>query len=84
MILNILSFLILILIAFHFLIFIEIIEINICNISYNTKKNIEIRSGKESIIEFKHTFSLTEEEEEKTEEDNKTDTTFSTITDEKN
>ena len=83
MILNILSFLILILIAFHFLIFIEIIEINICNISYNTKKNIEIRSGKESIIEFKHTFSLTEEEE-KTDEDNKTDTTFSTVTDEKN
>ena len=83
MILNILSFLILILIAFHFLIFIEIIEINICNISYNTKKNNEIRSGKESIIEFKHTFSLTEEEE-KTDEDNKTDTTFLTFTDVKN
>ena len=83
MILNILSFLILILIAFTFLIFIEIIEINICNISYNTKMNIEIRSGKESIIEFKHTFSLTEEEE-KTDEDNKTDTTFLTVTDVKN
>ena len=65
MILNILSFLILILIAFTFLIF------------------IEIRSGKESIIEFKHTFSLTEEEE-KTDEDNKTDTTFLTFTGVKN
>jgi hypothetical protein len=43
-ILNILSFLILILIAFAFLIYIEIIEINICNISYNTKKNIEKRA----------------------------------------
>ena len=40
MILNIAEFLILILIAFMFLIFIEIIELNICNISYNTKKNI--------------------------------------------
>ena len=39
-ILNILSFLILILIVFAYLVFIEIIEVNICNISYNTKKNI--------------------------------------------
>ena len=42
--LNFLTFFILIIIAFMFLIFIEIIELNICNISYNTKKNIELRS----------------------------------------
>ena len=39
--LNMLGFLILLIIAFMFLVFIEIIEINICNISYNTKHNIE-------------------------------------------
>ena len=39
-ILNISGFIILLLIAIMFLIFIEVIEINICNISYNTKNNI--------------------------------------------
>ena len=75
-ILNILSFLILILIALAFLIYIEIIEINICNISYNTKKNIEKRSRKESLIEFIPIIPLNEEEE-KTDEDDKNDATFS-------
>ena len=50
--LNIISFLILILITFMFLVYIEIIELNIFNISYNTKKNIELRSLEESIIGF--------------------------------
>ena len=31
-----------------FLVFIEVIEINICNISYNTKNNIETKALKES------------------------------------
>ena len=35
-----------------FLIFIEVIEINIFKISYNTKKNIESRSKHETLIEF--------------------------------
>ena len=43
-ILNISGFIILLLIAIMFLIFIEVIEINICNISYNTKNNIETRA----------------------------------------
>ena len=76
--LNISGFLILILIALSFLIFIEIIEINICNISYNTKKNIEIRSRKESLIEFKPILPSNEKEDEK-ENDDKTETTFSLV-----
>ena len=47
-ILNILGFFILLIFAFMFLVFIEVIEINICNISYNTKNNIEIRALRES------------------------------------
>ena len=47
-ILNILSFFILALITFMFLVFIEIIELNIFNISYNTKRNIQSRSFDES------------------------------------
>ena len=35
-----------------FLIFIEVIEINIFDISYNTKRNIEIRAKQESFTEF--------------------------------
>ena len=62
-ILNILSFLILILIAFAILIYIEIIEINICKISRDTKKNIEIRSDEESIVEFRLLLPSNEEEE---------------------
>ena len=42
--LNFLTFFILILIALMFLVFIEIIEINFFNVSYNTKRNIELRS----------------------------------------
>ena len=76
--LNISGFLILILIALAFLIFIEIIEINICNISYDTKKNIEIRSRKESLIEFKPILPSNEKEDEK-ENDDKTETTFSLV-----
>ena len=49
MILNILGFFILLIISFMFLVFIEIIEINICNLSYNTKNNIETRALIESI-----------------------------------
>ena len=50
--LNIIGIVLLILIAFMFLIFIEVIEINIFKISYNTKKNIESRSKHETLIEF--------------------------------
>ena len=50
--LNVLSIFILLLITIMFLVFIEVIEINICNLSYNTKKNIESRARKESLIEF--------------------------------
>ena len=73
--LNISGFLILILIALSFLIFIEIIEINICNISYNTKKNIEIRSRKESSNDF-IALLPSNEEEEKEDEDNKDENMF--------
>ena len=48
-ILNILSFFILALITFMFLVFIEIIELNIFNISYNTKRNIQSRSFDDSL-----------------------------------
>ena len=50
--LNILSIFILILIAIMLLVFIEVIEINICDLSYNTKKNIEFRAKKDLLIEF--------------------------------
>ena len=67
-VLNMLSFLILILIAFAILIYIEIIEINICKVSHNTKKNIEIRADEESLIEFRYLLPSNEEEDEKEEE----------------
>ena len=51
-ILNILSFICLIIVSLVFLVYIEIIEVNIFNISYNTKKNIEIRSIYDSSIEL--------------------------------
>ena len=67
--LNILGFFVLILIAFMFLIFIEIIELNIFNISYNTKKNIDIRSKYESFIDPDNILAIkdeiNDEEEEK-------------------
>ena len=44
-----------------FLIFIEIIEINIFNISYNTKKNIELRSRIDSLIDFNSLLNINEE-----------------------
>ena len=51
-ILNILSIIFLFLITIMFLVFIEVIEINICNLSYNTKRNIELRSKTDVLIEF--------------------------------
>ena len=48
---NIISILILIIILFMLLVFIEVIEINICNLSYNTKKNINLRSEKDSFFD---------------------------------
>ena len=58
---NIFGFLTLLLILFMFLIFIEIIEINIFNISYNTKKNIELRSRNESSIDNNNLIHIREE-----------------------
>ena len=59
--LNILGIVILILIAFMFLVFIEIIELNIFNISYDTKKNIGIRAKSEILIDMDN-MSLPQEE----------------------
>jgi len=59
--LNIIGFLVLLLIFFLFLIFIEIIEINIFNISYNTKKNIELRSEIDSSIDNNSFIIINEE-----------------------
>ena len=50
--LDILGILILILMAVMFLVFIEVIEINIYNLSYNTKRNIDLRSKNDTLIEF--------------------------------
>ena len=50
--LNILGIFILLLITITFLVFIEVIEINICNLSYNTKKNIELIAKKDALIEY--------------------------------
>ena len=50
--LNFLGFFILILIFIMLLVFIEVIEINICKLSYNIKRNIELRSQKDILIEF--------------------------------
>ena len=44
-ILNIIGFLILLLIFFMFLFFIEVLELNLFGISINTKKNIGIRAN---------------------------------------
>ena len=64
--LNILGIIILILITFMFLIFAEIIEVNIFNISYNTKRNIDLRSKTDSSFENIIAWSeATDEEEEK-------------------
>jgi len=59
--LNIIGFFILLLILFMFLIFIEIIEINIFNISYNTKKNIELRAKRDSSLDNNSLIKTNEE-----------------------
>ena len=51
-ILNILSFICLIIVSLVFLVYIEIIEVKIFNISYNTKKNIEKRATYDTNIEL--------------------------------
>ena len=71
MFLNILGFIDLILVTFMFLIFIEIIELNIFNISYDTKKNIEIRSKLETPFDINNTIDSNEEIKEEDEEDEK-------------
>ena len=59
--LNIFGFLILLIILFMFFVFVEIIEINICNISFNTKKNIEIRSKNDSFFDMDYILDSSEE-----------------------
>ena len=59
-ILNILGIITLILIAFTFLIFIEIIELSVFKISYNTKNNIEKRSRIDSQVDIKDMINLTD------------------------
>ena len=67
--LNVLGITTLILIGFTFLIFIEIIELNICNISFYTKNNIVKRSKDESFLGnekvTERNEEINEEEEEK-------------------
>ena len=60
-ILNTLTFFILILISFMFLIFIEIIELNIFNISFNTKRNIQLRSIEDNLVKMETLADLTED-----------------------
>ena len=66
--LNVLGITTLILIGFTFLIFIEIIELNICNISFYTKNNIVKRSKEESFLGNE---KITERNEEINEEEEK-------------
>ena len=73
--LNFLGILILIFISFMFLVFVEIIELNIFNISYNTKKNIEIRSQMDSFVDINAI--LDQNEEVKVDEENIMNSTFS-------
>ena len=68
--LNILGITNLILIAFTFLIFIEIIELNICNISFYTKKNIEKRAKDESFLGNEKMIEINEEMNEEDEKSN--------------
>ena len=49
-IIRILGSLIVSLIGFMFLVFVEIIELNLCKLSYNTKKNIETRAIRDSFV----------------------------------
>ena len=77
-ILNIFGIVILLLILFMFLVFIEIIEINIFNISYNTKKNIEKRSEIDSFTDINNIINLPDEI---IDDEDKTNTSFSSIND---
>ena len=77
-ILNILGIVILLLILFMFLVFIEIIELNVFNISYNTKKNIEKRSELDSFIDINNIVNLPDEIMD---EEDKANTSFSSIND---
>ena len=62
-----------------FLVFVEIIELNVCNISYNTKKNIERRSQIDSSYNKRHLRDSNEEI--KVDEDNLVNSTVSSISD---
>ena len=62
-----------------FLVFVEIIELNTCNISYNTKKNIERRSQLESSYNKRHLRDSNEEI--KVDEDNLINSTVSSNSD---
>ena len=64
LVLNILGICILMFIAFMFLVFVEIIELNFWNISYNTKKNIELRSLTDSSIENNYNININDEKSE--------------------
>ena len=46
------------------LVFVEIIELNFWNISYNTKKNIELRSLTDSSIENNYNININDEKSE--------------------
>ena len=61
--LYILGSLFLILILFMLLVFIEVIEINIFNLSYNTKRNIELRSKTDTSVDI-DSINFPEEEPE--------------------
>ena len=61
--LNIFSFFILLLIFIMLLVFIEVIEINICKLSYNTKRNIESRSKTDTSVELEAINLLNDEPE---------------------
>jgi len=75
---NILGIITLILIAFTFLIFIEIIELDVFNISYNTKKNIEKRSRIDSQVDIYDMINLPEIVMPEPDDEEIRKTTFST------
>ena len=76
-ILNILGIITLILIAFTFLIFIEIIELSVFKISYNTKNNIEKRSRIDSQVDINDLIDLTDVVKPEPDEEEIRKTTFS-------
>ena len=61
--LNILGFIFILLIFIMFLVFIEVIEINIYNLSYNTKRNIKLRSKNDTLIELEAIYLTNQEAE---------------------